>query len=304
MHDPVMLTDVLNSAGELSGKRVVDCTFGGGGYTKVFLDRGASVVAIDKDPSAIERSKEFVSEYGDKFRIHHGSFRELDDALAGEVADVIVADLGISSFQIDQAERGFSFMKDGPLDMRMSADGLSAADVVADFEEERLANIIYMYGEERLSRRIAKAIVRARSESRIETTTELVKVIESAVGRPKGKKSKHPAMRTFMALRLFVNQELEDLEVLLEKAMHSLSEDGKLIIVTFHSLEDRIVKQFMHRFKTKPAQVSEVWPEAAASLLDKVFVLPTRKSVKVSEEEVKNNRRARSAQMRVLERVA
>jgi 16S rRNA (cytosine1402-N4)-methyltransferase len=304
MHDPVMLTNVLDSAGELAGKCVVDCTFGGGGYTKVFLDEGASVVAIDKDPAAIERSKFFESEYGDKFRIHHGSFVELDEALGTEGADVIVADLGISSFQIDQAERGFSFMKDGPLDMRMSGDGLSAADVIADFEEERLANIIYMYGEERLSRRIAKVIVKARAESPIKTTADLVRVIESAVGRPKGKKSKHPAMRTFMALRLFVNQELEDLEILLEKSMHHLSENGKLIVVTFHSLEDRIVKQFMHRFKSKPAAVSEVWPEAHASLQDKVFVLPVRKSIKVSEEEVKNNRRARSAQMRVLERVS
>lgn len=301
MHDPVMLSDVLVASGEFAGKCVVDCTFGGGGYTKAFLDAGAEVVAIDKDPSAIARAKGFEKE---KFRIHHGSFTEIDEALGQQQADVIVADLGISSFQIDEAERGFSFMKDGPLDMRMSGTGISAADVVADMEESRLADIIYIYGEERLSRRIAKAIVKARTEAPIETTSALVKVIESAVGRPKGQKSKHPAMRTFMALRLYVNQELEDLETLLEKSLHHLNVGGKLVVVTFHSLEDRIVKQFMHRFKTKPAQVSEVWPEAPSSLLEKSFVLPARKSVKVSEEEVKNNRRARSAQMRVLERVA
>ncbi|MEM9470146.1 MAG: 16S rRNA (cytosine(1402)-N(4))-methyltransferase RsmH, partial [Pseudomonadota bacterium] len=248
-HFPVMIQEVLDAVNPQDGDVIIDGTFGAGGYSRAFLDRAnCTVIAIDQDPEALVRAATFEKDYGARFVFIPGRFGDVSKLLQSkgfDQVDAFVLDVGVSSMQIDQAERGFSFQKDGPLDMRMNnKEGPSAADLVANLPEEELANIIYQYGEERYSRRIARKIVEVRQENPINTTNVLADLVRSVV--PCSPKDKiDPATRTFQALRIAVNDELGELERALKESELILSEGGRLVIVSFHSLEDRIVKNFL-----------------------------------------------------------
>jgi 16S rRNA (cytosine1402-N4)-methyltransferase len=269
----------------LSGRRtVLDATLGAGGHAEALLDAGVeTVVGIDRDPEALAEAHARLERYGPRFRSVRARFGELDrvagEAGLDEVGGVLF-DLGVSSMQLDRPERGFSYRGEGPLDMRMSDEGPTAADVVNEYDEQELARVIFEYGEERLSRRIAGAIVRARSRAPITTTGQLASVVASAVGRRKG--GPHPARRTFQALRIEVNGELEELAASLPQAAGLLEEGGRLAVISYHSLEDRTVKRFIAGT-----------PELVAL---------TKKPVRPSQREAAENPRARSALLRAAER--
>ncbi|UXN75491.1 16S rRNA (cytosine(1402)-N(4))-methyltransferase RsmH [Devosia sp. A8/3-2] len=250
-HIPVLLDEVLAALAPLEGKRIVDGTFGAGGYSRALLQAGAHVVAIDRDPSVRPFADALTAEFPAQLTFVPGTFSELD-TLAAEHGpiDGVVLDIGVSSMQLDEAERGFSFMRDGPLDMRMSGEGESAADLVNGLEVEALANLLYAFGEERKSRRIAQFIVAARETAPIQTTLELARIIEKSIGRKPG--DAHPATRSFRALRIAVNGEFDQLVEGLFAAERLLSAGGKLVVITFHSLEDRIVKRFFDPEKAAP----------------------------------------------------
>src|SRR5665213_1938649 len=243
-HLPVMLAEVLDALNPRDGARYIDGTFGGGGYARAILQAAdCQVFGIDRDPDAIKRGEVLAKEFGGRLTLAAGEFSQMDE-LFGALADGVVLDLGVSSFQFDQAERGFSFREDGPLDMRMSKSGESAADFVNTADEAELADVIHHLGEERFARRVARAIVAARPLSR---TAELADVVAKALGPAALRHPIHPATRTFQALRIHVNDELGELERGLEAAQRLLRPMGRLAVVSFHSLEDRIVKQFFTR---------------------------------------------------------
>lgn len=298
-HVPVLLDEVLAALSPLGGKRIVDGTFGAGGYSRALLEAGAVVVAIDRDPSVKPFADALMAEFEGRLIFVPGTFSELD-TLAAEHGpiDGVVLDIGVSSMQLDQAERGFSFMRDGPLDMRMSGQGESAADLVNNLDAEPLANLLYAFGEERKSRRIAQFIVAARETAPIRTTLELARVIEKAIGRKPG--DAHPATRSFQALRIAVNAEFEQLVEALFAAERLLSDGGRLVVVTFHSLEDRIVKRFFDPDKGGPAQ-SRHLPQVVTE--EKRWV-DVAKGVKAGEVELAHNPRARSAILRAATRSA
>ena len=306
-HYPVMLNDVVSALSPQAGEVYVDGTFGAGGYSRRFLSEAdCTVIAIDRDPSAIKAAEELAQEFGDRFIFVKGCFGdalELVQKAGFEKIDGFVLDVGVSSMQIDQAERGFSFRFDGPLDMRMGDVGKTAADLVNDMEEESLANIIYQYGEERLSRRIAKRIVEARREERIETTNQLADIVRAAAPR-KAQDKIDPATRTFQALRFAVNDELGELERGLKAAETLLKESGRLVIVAFHSLEDGIVKKFMYERSGYVANNSRHAPPSLNTNQAPSFALKKRKAIEASQEEVAENVRSRSAKMRVAYRSA
>ncbi|WP_404403063.1 16S rRNA (cytosine(1402)-N(4))-methyltransferase RsmH [Pelagibacterium halotolerans] len=291
-HESVLLTEVLEALGPLDGARVVDGTFGAGGYSRALLKAGASVVGIDRDPGVKAFADAVSAEFPDRFTFVAGRFAELDTLVSGAPVDAVVLDIGVSSMQLDQAGRGFSFQKAGPLDMRMSQDGTSAADLINDLDEKALANLIFAYGEERASRRIAKAIVEARTGEKIEDTLRLAQVIEKTIGRKPG--AQHPATRTFQALRIAVNREFDELVGGLFAAERTLSEGGRLAVVTFHSLEDRIVKRFFDAQKTAGLQSRHM---PATSQAEPSW-RPIRKPVKAGTVELERNPRARSATLR------
>ncbi len=301
-HYPVMLNEVLDAVSPKDGEVYVDGTFGAGGYTRAFLQAAdCTVIAIDRDPNALKVAEEFAAEFGGRFIFVQGCF---GDALglvkqAGfNQIDGFVLDVGVSSMQIDQATRGFSFRFDGPLDMRMAQEGETAADLVNEMEESALADVIYKYGEERLSRRIAKNIVRKRAEKKFETTFELADAVRAVVPRsPKDKID--PATRTFQALRIAVNDELGELERGLEAAQSLLKNDGRLAVVSFHSLEDGIVKAFMYERSGRMANVSKYLPEDTTQKTQPTFILKKRKAIEASQEEIEENIRSRSAKLRV-----
>lgn len=304
-HIPVLMDEVLTALAPKKGETYVDGTFGAGGYTRAILSAAdCNVIAIDRDPAAIKRSVSLSQEFGDRFRIVEGCFGDMVALLASidvSTVDGIVLDIGVSSFQLDEAERGFSFNDDGPLDMRMSAKGTSAADVVNTFEEEDLANLIYQYGEERKSRRVATAIVRRRAQEPFTRTRDLALVIESVLGRPpikKGRKAIHPATRTFQALRIYVNDELGELERVLEAAEMLLAPEGRLVVVSFHSLEDRIVKSFMAERSGRVPSASRHMPMSVGARPSPSFALLTKGVQKPGADEEKINPRARSARLR------
>lgn len=282
----------------------LDATFGGGGYSEAILKQAdCQVFALDRDPQAIERGRLLEQKYPTRFKIFQGCFSDLFQLAAAnfwEKFDGIVFDFGVSSFQIDQPERGFSFRFDGPLDMRMSASGLSAADVVNTFEEEDLANIIYRYGEERKSRKIAAAIVRRRQEKSFETTADLALLIEKLLGRKFG--AQHPATLTFQALRIFVNNELIEIESGLNFAEAYLKPEGRLVAVTFHSLEDRIVKTFVRAKSLRTKIQSRLLP-GEVQTNQPLFEDLSPKGIAPSDEEVRANPRSRSARLRVVRRL-
>ncbi len=290
-HVPVLLAEVLEALEPLEGARILDGTFGAGGYSRAILEAGASVVAVDRDPSVLPHAEKLAAEYPSRFKFVAGTFSNLDE-LAGEPVDGVVLDIGVSSMQLDQAERGFSFMQEGPLDMRMSSDGESAADLVNGLEEADLANLLFAFGEERKSRRIAHSIVAARASEPITTTTQLAKLIEKSIGRKPG--DAHPATRSFQALRIAVNGEFEQLVEGLFASERLLGEGGRLAVVTFHSLEDRIVKRFFDPEKGAPTQ-SRHLPQVVQDAVRWSHVAKARKA---SEAEVSRNPRSRSATIR------
>ncbi|MES2215043.1 MAG: 16S rRNA (cytosine(1402)-N(4))-methyltransferase RsmH [Pseudomonadota bacterium] len=298
MHIPVLLDEVLKYMNPQKGETYADCTFGAGGYSKAILSLGANVVAIDQDPSAAQYCDSLSEEYPGQIKFVNDNFANIAKILNSSRADGkvngIVLDLGVSSMQLDQADRGFSFMRNGPLDMRMGSHGISAEDVVNTTAEEELANIIFEYGDERDSRKISRAICRAREIERITTTSRLAEIVRRAVGFRPGKID--PSTKTFQALRIWVNDELGALERVLSDAEHVLVEGGRLVVVTFHSLEDRIVKQYLQDKSEKrvaKSKYAKVLPSSA------VYRLPITKVIKPTEDEVKRNPRARSAKLRV-----
>lgn len=304
-HTPVLLHRVLEVLRPHDGARYIDCTFGAGGYTSAILNKAnCQVLALDRDPRAVADGQPLVADFGGRLRLEHARFRDLAEVATRAdftPVDGIVFDLGVSSMQLDEADRGFSFMRDGPLDMRMSAEGPSAADVVNRCEEQEIAEILFKLGEERRSRAIARAIVRKRELQPITRTGELAELIAGVLGRRHDDK-KHPATRSFQALRLFVNDELGELVAGLGAAECILRPGGILAVVTFHSIEDRIVKTFLTERKAGRSQPSRHLPEApegpAAS-----FHLLTRKAIEPDDNELAANPRARSARLRSAERL-
>ncbi len=295
VHRPVMLDEVLRVADPVADLNIVDGTFGAGGYSRAMLRRGATVTAIDRDPNVEQFAVALADEFGASFTFISGRFSELDTLVAANSdtgIDVVVLDIGVSSMQLDEAARGFSFMREGPLDMRMGESGQSAADIVNTYDERALADLIFAFGEERKSRRIAKAIDEARAEHPIKTTLQLAKIIEETIGRKPG--GNHPATKTFQALRIAVNAEFDELVEGLFAAERLLPEGGKLVVVTFHSLEDRIVKRFFSGAK-KSGQQSRHLPPVE---VDAMRWAPVAKPIKPSAEEVGANPRARSAILR------
>lgn len=297
-HIPVLLEAILREVAPLSGVWL-DGTFGAGGYARGLLEGGADkVIGVDRDPMAFEMAAEWAGSYGDRLRLEEGTFSDLD-TLAGEPLDGVTLDLGVSSMQLDIAERGFSFMRDGPLDMRMGQSGVSAEDLVNDAPEKLLADILFQYGEERASRRIARAIVVERAKGRISSTLQLAGIIEKCLPRKKPGQS-HPATRSFQAIRIAVNDEFGQLAQGLMAAERALKPGGKLAVVTFHSSEDRIVKKFMAERASTGGGGSRYEPEAAAKTPG--FILTPRKAIAPDAEEVARNTRARSAKLRIATR--
>ena len=301
-HVPVLLEEVLEALNPRDGAHYIDGTFGGGGYSRAILEAcECRVLGIDRDPEAIARGQALVALYPGRLTLMHGRFSELDRLLAatGESAtNGVVFDLGVSSFQFDEPARGFSFRADGPLDMRMSGEGESAAEFVNHADEKTLAEIIARYGEERQARRIAHAVIAARPLAR---TLELADVVANALGPAARRQAIHPATRTFQALRIHVNDELGELARALEAATRVLKPQGRLAVVSFHSLEDRIVKRFLAD-RAKTVHASRHAPDIAPSKPS--YRLVGAHAVVPKEIEIANNPRARSAKLRSAERLA
>ncbi len=294
-HVPVLLGPLLAAASPVAG-RWLDGTFGAGGYARGLLDAGADeVIGVDRDPSVFRMAAAWAPAYGKRLRLIEGNFSDLD-RLAGGPLDGVVLDLGVSSMQIDTPGRGFSFQKDGPLDMRMGDSGPTAADLVNRASEETLADILYHYGEERASRRIARAIVAARVLQPFETTLQLVRVIERCLPRPKPGQS-HPATRGFQALRIAVNDEFGELAAGLAAAERALKPGGRLAVVSFHSLEDRVVKRFFQLRSGGGGQGSRYAPETARTA--PAFTVTARQGIAAGADELAANPRARSARLRI-----
>lgn len=281
-HTPVMLSECLAALSSAPEGWVIDGTFGAGGHSRALLAAGRRVLAIDQDPQVARYADELKRAFAERFRFVAGNFRELAELAQVSPISGVLLDLGVSSMQLDAAERGFAFRHDGPLDMRMGAQGLSAAEVVNRFEPDALADIIYRYGEERYSRRIARAIAAARAKGPIATTGALSDIICRAY--PPGYRREHPARRTFQALRIYVNDELGALAAALQAAATLLMPGGRLAVISYHSLEDRLVKR---AFKDNPA-----------------LIAITKRPLTASDDEVQRNPRARSAKLRVAEKVS
>lgn len=297
-HQPVMLQEVVAAIAPRDGGHYVDGTFGGGGYARAILKAAdCRVLGIDRDPDAIARGQALVSHFGGRLTLVEGEFSRMDEYV--DATDGVMLDLGVSSFQFDTPGRGFSFREEGPLDMRMSRSGESAADLVNNLPERELAVIIARYGEEKNSRRIARAIVAARP---LTTTIQLAKVIEAAQGPKALAHAIHPATRTFQALRIRVNDELGELERGLDAALKILAPQGRLAVVSFHSLEDRIVKQFLTRHSQTRSRASRHAPESQGNA--PTLRLLTKSPTTPSADELHRNPRSRSAKLRFAERLA
>lgn len=303
-HKPVLFDEVMENIISEGDAVYVDCTLGGGGHAEGMLERSSAeskVIGIDQDKEAINFAKERLKKYGNKIEIFQDNFRNLDTViyLAGHnKVDRILMDIGVSSNQLDNLERGFSYRYDAKLDMRMDRNlKISAYEVVNDFSEKEIADIIYKYGEEPKSRKIAKNIVEYRKNKKIETTLELSEIIIKSIGKSM---KKHPSKRTFQAIRIFVNKELEVLEEALDKAVNLLNNNGKLLVITFHSLEDRMVKEKFREYENPCTCPSEI-PVCVCNKksLGKVV---TRKPITAKKSELNENNRAHSAKLRIFER--
>jgi len=308
-HKSVLAKETVDALSPRDGGIYVDATFGAGGISRALLESAdCSVLAIDRDPEAIERSAPMRRDFKGRFEIVEGRFGSMEVLLkpalerkGREHVDGVAFDLGVSSPQLDEAERGFSFQKDAPLDMRMSREGQTAADLVNEAEERELESLIREYGEERQARRIAHAIVEARKEKRITRTIELAGIVARAARGKPGERI-HPATRTFQALRIAINDELKELALGLSAAERLLKEAGRLAVVSFHSLEDRIVKLFLSERGKPQSAPSRHLPPAAGAAAEQSFRVLTKRPITPSEAEVENNPRARSAKLRVAER--
>jgi 16S rRNA (cytosine1402-N4)-methyltransferase len=296
-HIPVLGRAALEHLNVKANGSYIDATFGAGGYARAILAAGGRVLGIDRDQSALLLGADLVEQSQGRLTLVEANFSELEDVAGDEPVDGIVFDLGVSSMQLDQAERGFSFRHDGPLDMRMGGQGPSATDLVCTASETDLADIIFRLGEERHSRAVARAIVKARAQHAITTTKELADIVASAV-RSKPHEI-HPATRTFQALRIFINDELGELVNALGAAERILRPGGRLVVVSFHSLEDRIVKTFLND-RGKASAVSRHAPEVEAAA--PTFRILTKRPVIADEAEIEANPRARSAKLRAAER--
>lgn len=304
-HTPVMLKEVLEQLQPKSGEVYIDGTFGAGGYSKAILNSADCVLyGIDQDPAVEEFANRLKKEYGSRFKFIAGNFSELNELMSAQNilrVDGIVLDLGVSSMQLETPDRGFSFMHNGRLDMRMSKTGSDAYNFINSSTEEEIANVIYNYGGETKSRRIAKKIIEKRKVAPIETTLELADIVRSVV--KKGKSKIDQATRTFQAIRIFVNDELDTLQSALIASERLLNNNGRLIIVSFHSLEDAIVKEFVNE-RAKPKQSgSRHLPFITNTEFKPTFKWQVNKAIAASEEEIKTNPRARSAKLRVAMRV-
>jgi 16S rRNA (cytosine1402-N4)-methyltransferase len=304
-HVPVLLDAVLAALAPRDDAVYVDGTFGGGGYSEALLAAAhCRVFGIDRDPEAVRRGRAMAERHGDRLRVLEGRFGDMAQLLAPVNTDPVAGialDLGVSSTQLDTPERGFSFRSDGPLDMRMSGAGQSAADLVATLSEPDLAEVIRAFGEERFARRIARAINAARRRRPIWRTTELAEIVRAVVPQPEP--GQDPATRTFQALRIAVNDELGELDRGLAAAEQLLMPGGRLAVVSFHSLEDRRVKEFLRRRSDMAPRASRHRPVGAESLLPS-FTLLTRRAVKPSAAEIAHNPRARAARLRAAARTA
>jgi 16S rRNA (cytosine1402-N4)-methyltransferase len=290
LHEPVLVAEVLEHLEPSRGGLFVDCTVGLGGHARAMLDAGATrLIGFDRDRAAVDRSREALKPYADRVELAHADYRQLGDLLDSRgiaSVDGILADLGVSSMQLDSPGRGFSFRRDDALDMRMdTSTGPTAADVLRTIDERALADVIYEFGEERHARRVARAIVDARQTAPIETTGRLAEIVRRAVPR-KGYVRIDPATRTFQALRIWINRELEGLDTFLAQAVERLSVGGRLGVIAFHSLEDRIVKHTLRALQAKGA-----------------ISIRTKRPVVPAESEIERNPRARSAKLRAAERV-
>jgi 16S rRNA (cytosine1402-N4)-methyltransferase len=296
-HIPVLLRPILDHCAPISGAWL-DGTFGAGGYTRALLHAGADrVYGVDRDPMVFEMAQSWAADYGDRLHLVEGVFSKLDEYASD--LDGVVLDLGVSSMQLDQAERGFSFIKDGPLDMRMSQSGPSAADIVNTTDEAELANILFLYGEERASRRIARAIVKRREATPFDTTLDLADLIENVLPRTKPGQS-HAATRSFQALRIAVNDEDGELYRGLIASERALKPGGQLAVVTFHSVEDRMVKRFLQMRSGSNARANRYAPDIEQAPAQ--FELRSKKAIAPNEDELAQNPRARSAKLRIARR--
>lgn len=291
MHEPVMVSEVLEHLAPSRGGVFVDCTVGAGGHARAMLEAGATrVIGLDRDQEALAQATEVLEPYRPRVELVHSDYRQLDqvlDARGVTRVDGLLADLGVSSMQLDAPGRGFSFRRDDPLDMRMDQTrGPSAAEALRDVDERTLADIIYEFGEERYARRIARAITGAQAGNGIQTTGQLADVVRRAIPR-KGYSRIDPATRTFQAIRIWVNRELEDLDGFLARAARLLAPGGRMAVITFHSLEDRIVKHTLRSLQTAG---------------DLGLTVRTKRPVVPSEAEIARNPRARSAKLRAAER--
>jgi 16S rRNA (cytosine1402-N4)-methyltransferase len=305
-HVPVMIDEVLVALAPREGGQYVDGTFGAGGYARAILESAqCTVLGIDRDPRAVSLGAALAEEFPGRLVMAEGRYSQMVELVAGEGmdgVDGVVLDLGVSSMQLDEAERGFSFMRDGPLDMRMDqgrdVDTPSVEDVVNSVPERELARIIYVLGEERASRRIAKVIVEARKLERITRTLQLAGLVEQALGARGRKQKTHPATRTFQALRIYVNRELEELAHGLSAAERILKPGGQLAVVSFHSLEDRIVKAFLAARSGRRARPSRHMPDVGDVGPAPSFVIASGGARKPSDYEIDTNPRSRSARLR------
>ena len=291
LHKPVMVEEVLNYLYPQSGHIILDCTVGGGGHANKILDKikpDGFLIGIDKDMEILQIAKQTLSKTPGKFKLYHADYSDIDEVLrqAGiDKVNGVLLDLGVSSLQFDQADRGFSFTKEGPLDMRMDqSHGITAQNLIQRLSETKLGELLWKYGEERWSRRIARAILKEENEVGISSTRQLASVIERVV--PRGKSKIHPATRVFQALRIAVNKELESLEIFLDKIHNYMVVGARIVIISFHSLEDRIVK---NKFIEKTKQ--------------NVFQILTKKPITPHEAEIRENIRSRSAKLRAAERI-
>ena len=301
-HIPVLISEVLETLGPKDGETYIDGTFGAGGYTRAILEAAnCSVLALDRDPNAIRGAAPLIEQFGGRLKVAEMPFSQMEDAmqaeLQGQQVDGVVLDIGVSSMQLDNAERGFSFQTDGPLDMRMSSSGMSAADFLNAADEEEIANVIYEFGEEHRSRAIARAIVKRRTETPFSRTLELADVV-SRVFHGRKVDGRHPATRTFQALRIFVNDELGELANGLAAAERILRPGGRLVVVSFHSLEDRIVKKFLAERVGKTAGASRHLPPELIKSEQPSFRLVNPRPLTPSKGELEVNPRSRSARLR------
>jgi len=302
-HKPVLLNEILQGLKIRSDGMYIDCTFGRGGHSRAILDQlgeDGSLLAFDRDPDAIAAvDRQLLDD--PRFTLVHGSYTRLEETVKAmklsKKVNGIFLDLGVSSPQLDDASRGFSFLRDGDLDMRMdNSQGMTAAEWLNQAPAEEIANVLYEYGDERFSRRIARVIVEQRDEAPITRTIQLADLVASAI--PRKEKDKHPATRTFQAIRIFINRELEELETVLTQAMNVLATNGRLLVISFHSLEDRIVKRFM-RDQSRGVDIPREIPVTHDVFKPKLIIVG--KPVRCQPDEIKNNPRARSAVLRIAE---